>query len=249
MAGNKGTKIERIKGRLEKFRKAKGSLMAGDPIEVDGVLMLPSVPDDKKESDLTSVNRQIARLEDRLEKALAQAAIKGESPIPNSPIINPQAMRLLADHELTVADLKFIIATGKNSTISKRDVRVYARAKASGNLDEYVRRQLAKKGVTKEDMEKAIADRQKMIDEKTKEEAEAESESKSEKKSEKSKEETPKTLSQMNKDELVAVAEEMGLDTSGTKATIAKRIRKAEKAAAKEEKEAEKPSEPVSPLA
>jgi len=141
--------LEQSKAKLAEYKNAKIELKAGKCLILDGVELSPSMGENDTESDLTSVSRMIARLEQQVRGAESQRLRKGIE------VEGADGTKLIGfavgvpgiatDLGLTGADLKKVVPTGSQGKISKRDIRVFARAKASGTINEYVEKAEAKR--------------------------------------------------------------------------------------------------------
>ena len=210
--------LKRVQAELAKWKRALGALKGGDPIEVDDVLMLPSMGDGDSESDLTTCERMIERLTARAKSARDQGlrkglTVEGDGGVKHIRLANG-APALVAALSLTQEDVDRIVPTGSNSCVSKRDVRSYAKAKESDSLKAYFVSALARKdgkAPSEEEVEAAMKFTAVEPDY--------------------SEPEGPKALKDLGKPELVKECENRGLKTTGTKKALLKLIKAYDKEA------------------
>jgi len=222
--------LQNIQKELDKFEKISSQLRNGKAIEVDGQLYSPSLKDGDEDGDLASCGRIIARLEVRLQSAKDQALMKGydvEGKNGRKHVkLASGAPALAHAMSLTGDEIQSLIPTD-GELVSKRDVRVFARAKEDGTVDEYFRKAVARKSdkpLTEAELDKLVADAQSVAPVKEVEEG-------------------PKALKDMGKPEVQAECVKRGIAKKGTVKTLLKKIRAFDKEA-EAQAEAEKEEAP-----
>lgn len=215
--------LQNIQKDLDKFEKISSQLRNGKSIEVDGQLYSPILKDGDTDDDLASCGRMIKRLTVRLQSAKDQALMKGMDVIGKNGKKHVKlasgAPALAHAMSLTGAEIQSLIATD-GDIVSKRDVRVYARAKEDGDIEGYFRKALKRSGVkcdSEAEFEELVLDA--MSFETVSKKVE--------------KDEGPKALKDMSKAELQAECGTRGLVKKGTVKVLLKRIRKFDKDAEK----------------
>jgi outer membrane biosynthesis protein TonB len=128
--------LQNTESRLEEWKNARGQIKSGEMVQIEGNCFYPSMKKDEKDGNLASIEKMIVWLEERVESAKKQLMDGGEIVQGILSLgVGASAMILKAGLELT--DLADMIPTGKNLTVSSRDVRVFANYKGAGKLEEY----------------------------------------------------------------------------------------------------------------